>query len=161
MKPFITKILIALISILPVASVAADNDIIEGAVGFMIFGDAGWGAVSNDVSIEGCKVTYVQPIPLFGVNITAKYDFDKANYKSATTSYQNSQKLFILSGDNGLQDLSIISEDGKDNSAVLMLLGVTPGKSSTLSFPLIVTMDRFKVAFADLKTQCPGIKSKY
>ena len=66
MRTFFASLFIALISLLPAASVAAANNIIVRALGFMISGDNGWGAVFNDVSIQGCKVTYVQPIPLFG-----------------------------------------------------------------------------------------------
>lgn len=143
----------------PFSVAAPDNDVVEGALGFMLGGDGGWARVSNDYKVDGCRVTYVQG--LYGDVATVEYDFNKANYKSATTQFTDNRTIFSVSGDRGIQVMTAVTTDGKDASATLIALGLTPGASTTISFLMPVTEDRFLNALADLKNQCPGKKSKY
>lgn len=152
------KLLAVLITAFPCTVLAADNDVIEGAMGFMLGGDGGWDAVSQDYVVDGCQITYVQSY--MGMKLKVTYDFDKANYKSATTEYRDNRTWFSVSGDKGIQDLSA-TENGEDVSAMLPVLGLMPGKTNVITFAIFVTEDRFLNAFMDLQAQCPGKKSKY
>ena len=50
-----------------------NEQVVHDALGFMIGGDSGWGAVTNEYEIDGCVTTYVQP---FGdLNLIAIYDY--------------------------------------------------------------------------------------
>ena len=60
-----------------------NEDVVHDALGFMIGGDSGWGAVTNEYEIDGCAATYVQQ---FGdMNLIAIYDFNKALWNSAAS----------------------------------------------------------------------------
>lgn len=156
MKKFLLMVGLVMTSF---TATAANNEIVTGALGFMIGGDDGWAVVSDDYTVDDCKVSYVQSV--MGVNMLVEYDFNKANYASAVTRFENNLTWFSVSGDEGVQVLSAVTDDGKDRSGVLALLGLPPGASRTISFPMQVTQSRFANALADLRNQCPGKKSKY
>ena len=60
-----------------------NEEVVHDALGFMIGGDSGWGAVTNEYEIDGCVATYVQA--LGDLNLIAIYDFNKALWNSASS----------------------------------------------------------------------------
>ena len=153
------KSFLLLVAMLFPFSVSANNEV-EGALGFMLGGDGGWSAITQDYKVDGCKGYYVQKVAT--VKLTVNFDFDKANYNSVKYEYKNNRTFFNLSGDKGLQNISALDENGKDGSAIATLsFGIPTGPTKTMAFPLLVTKDRFRKALADLKRNCPGKKSKY
>ena len=54
-----------------------NENVVHDALGFMLGGDSGWGAVTNEYEINGCIITYVQPVD-FNITGIAIYDFNKA-----------------------------------------------------------------------------------
>ena len=137
-----------------------NEDVVHDALGFMIGGDSGWGAVTNEYEIDGCVATYVQP---FGdMNLIAIYDFNKALWNSAASQVgDDGREYFILNGDVGVQELYAYDSDEVDVSDSLWIYGLEAGPSTTLFFPILGDISRFENAMYDLMDECPGIKSKY
>ena len=81
-----------------------NENVVHDALGFMIGGDSGWGAVTNEYEIDGCVTTYVQP---FGdLNLIAIYDFNKALWNSASSQIgEDGREYFILNGEVGVQEV--------------------------------------------------------
>jgi hypothetical protein len=133
---------------------------VHDALGFMLGGDSGWGAVTNEYEIDGCVTTYVQP---FGnLNLIAIYDFNKALWNSAASQIgEDGREYFILNGEVGVQELYAYDADGVDATEGLWIFGLEPGPSTTIFFPILVDISRFENAMYDLMDECPGIKSKY
>ena len=136
------------------------ESVVHDALGFMLGGDSGWGAVTNEYEIDGCVTTYVQP---FGdMNLIAIYDFNKALWNSAASQVgDDGVEYFILNGEVGVQEVYAYDTDGVDVSDGLWLFGLEAGPSTTLFFPILVDISRFENAMYDLMDECPGIKSKY
>ena len=134
--------------------------VVHDALGFMIGGDSGWGAVTNEYEIDGCVATYVQP---FGdLNLIAIYDFNKALWNSAASQIgEDGREYFILNGEVGVQEIYAYDADGVDATEGLWIFGLEPGPSTTIFFPILVDISRFENAMYDLMDECPGIKSKY
>ena len=133
---------------------------VHDALGFMLGGDSGWGAVTNEYEIDDCVTTYVQP---FGdLNLIAIYDFNKALWNSAASQIgEDGREYFILNGEVGVQELYAYDADGVDATEGLWIFGLEPGPSATILFPILVDISRFENAMYDLFDECPGIKSKY
>ena len=137
-----------------------NEDVVHDALGFMIGGDSGWGAVTNEYEIDGCVTTYVQA--LGDMNLIAIYDFNKALWNSAASQVgDDGVEYFILNGEVGVQEVYAYDDDGLDVSDGLWVFGLEAGPSTTLSFPILVDISRFENAMYDLADECPGIKSKY
>ena len=137
-----------------------NEDVVHDALGFMIGGDSGWGAVTNEYEIDGCVATYVQP---FGdMNLIAIYDFNKALWNSAASQIgEDGREYFILNGEVGVQELYAYDAYSADVSDSLWVWGLEAGLSTTMIFPILVEISRFEKAMWDLMDECPGIKSKY
>ena len=137
-----------------------NEEVVHDALGFMIGGDSGWGAVTNEYEIDGCVATYVQP---FGdLNLIAIYDFNKALWNSAASQIgEDGREYFILNGEVGVQEIYAYDADGVDATEGLWIFGLEPGPSTTIFFPILVDISRFENAMYDLMDECPGIKSKY
>ena len=137
-----------------------NEQVVHDALGFMIGGDSGWGAVTNEYEIDGCVTTYVQP---FGdLNLIAIYDFNKALWNSAASQMgEDGREYFILNGEVGVQEIYAYDAGGVDASEGLWIFGLEPGPSTTIFFPILVDISRFENAMYDLMDECPGIKSKY
>ena len=56
------RLLLIAVLITSSAATAADKEVVLGALGFMMGGDNGWSAVSDNYKADGCKVTYVQSV---------------------------------------------------------------------------------------------------
>ncbi len=137
-----------------------NEDVVHDALGFMIGGDSGWGAVTNEYEIDGCVTTYVQPF--MDMNLVAIYDFNKALWNSAASQVgDDGVEYFILNGEVGVQEVYAYDANGVDVSDGLWLFGLEPGPSTTMFFPILVDISRFENAMYDLMDECPGIKSKY
>ena len=137
-----------------------NEEIVHDALGFMLGGDSGWGAVTNEYEIDGCVITYVQPF--MGLNLIAIYDFNKALWNSAASQIgEDGREYFILNGEVGVQEIYAYDADGLDQTDGLWFFGLEPGPSTTISFPILVDISRFENAMYDLMDECPGIKSKY
>ena len=137
-----------------------NEDVVHDALGFMLGGDSGWGAVTNEYEIDGCIITYVQP--LMDMTAIAIYDFNKALWNSASSQTgEDGREYFILNGEVGVQELYAYDADGLDVSDGLWVFGLEAGPSTTLFFPILVDISRFENAMYDLMDECPGIKSKY
>ena len=138
-----------------------NEEVVHDALGFMIGGDSGWGAVTNEYEIDGCIITYVQPID-FNITGIAIYDFNKALWNSASSQIgDDGREYFILNGEAGVQELYAYDADGVDLSDSLWIYGLEAGLSTTMIFPILVDISRFENAMWDLMDECPGIKSKY
>ena len=137
-----------------------NEQVVHDALGFMLGGDSGWGAVTNEYEIDDCVTTYVQP---FGdLNLIAIYDFNKALWNSAASQIgEDGREYFILNGEVGVQELYAYDADGVDATEGLWIFGLEPGPSTTIIFPILVDISRFENAMYDLMDECPGIKSKY
>ena len=137
-----------------------NEQVVHDALGFMIGGDSGWGAVTNEYEIDGCVTTYVQP---FGdLNLIAIYDFNKALWNSAASQIgEDGREYFILNGEVGVQEIYAYDADGVDASEGLWIFGLEAGPSTTIFFPILVDISRFENAMYDLMDECPGIKSNY
>ena len=137
-----------------------NEQVVHDALGFMIGGDSGWGAVTNEYEIDDCVSTYVQP---FGdLNLIAIYDFNKALWNSAASQIgEDGREYFILNGEVGVQEIYAYDADGVDATEGLWIFGLEPGPSTTIFFPILVDISRFENAMYDLMDECPGIKSKY
>ena len=137
-----------------------NEEVVHDALGFMLGGDSGWGAVTNEYEIDGCVTTYVQP---FGdMNLIAIYDFNKALWNSAASQVgDDGREYFILNGDVGVQELYAYDSDEVDVSDSLWVWGLEAGPSTSMIFPILVDISRFEKAMYDLMDECPGIKSKY
>ncbi len=137
-----------------------NEQVVHDALGFMLGGDSGWGAVTNEYEIDGCVSTYVQP---FGdLNLIAIYDFNKALWNSAASQIgEDGREYFILNGEVGVQEIYAYDADGIDATEGLWIFGLEPGPSTTIFFPILVDISRFENAMYDLMDECPGIKSKY
>ena len=137
-----------------------NEQVVHDALGFMIGGDSGWGAVTNEYEIDGCVTTYVQP---FGdLNLIAIYDFNKALWNSAASQIgEDGREYFILNGEVGVQEIYAYDSGGVDASEGLWIFGLEAGPSTTIFFPILVDISRFENAMYDLMDECPGIKSKY
>ena len=137
-----------------------NEEVVHDALGFMLGGDSGWGAVTNEYEIDGCIITYVQP--LMDMTAIAIYDFNKALWNSAASQVgDDGVEYFILNGEVGVQEVYAYDTDGVDVSDGLWLFGLEAGPSTTLFFPILVDISRFENAMYDLMDECPGIKSKY
>ena len=137
-----------------------NEEIVHDALGFMLGGDSGWGAVTNEYEIDGCVITYVQPF--MGLNLIAIYDFNKALWNSAASQIgEDGREYFILNGEVGVQEIYAYDADGLDQTDDLWLFGLEPGPSTTIFFPILVDISRFENAMYDLMDECTGIKSKY
>ena len=137
-----------------------NEDVVHDALGFMIGGDSGWGAVTNEYEIDGCVATYVQA--LGDLNLIAIYDFNKALWNSAATQIgEDGVEYFILNGEVGVQEVYAYDAYGDDITDGLWIFGIDPGPSTTMFFPILVDISRFENAMYDLMDECPGIKSKY
>ena len=137
-----------------------NEQVVHDALGFMIGGDSGWGAVTNEYEIDDCVSTYVQP---FGdLNLIAIYDFNKALWNSAASQIgEDGREYFILNGKVGVQEIYAYDADGVDATEGLWIFGLEPGPSTTIFFPILVDISRFENAMYDLFDECPGIESKY
>ena len=137
-----------------------NEEVVHDALGFMIGGDSGWGAVTNEYEIDGCVTTYVQP---FGdLNLIAIYDFNKALWNSAASQIgEDGREYFILNGEVGVQEIYAYDADGVDATEGLWIFGLEPGPRTTIFFPILVDISRFENSMYDLMDECPGIKSKY
>ena len=137
-----------------------NEEVVHDALGFMLGGDSGWGAISNEYEIDGCVTTYVQQF--VDMNLIAIYDFNKALWNSAASQVgDDGVEYFILNGEVGVQEVYAYDTDGVDVSDGLWLFGLEAGPSTTLFFPILVDISRFENAMYDLMDECPGIKSKY
>ena len=137
-----------------------NEQVVHDALGFMIGGDSGWGAVTNEYEINDCVTTYVQP--LGDLNLIAIYDFNKALWNSAASQIgEDGREYFILNGEVGVQEIYAYDADGVDATEGLWIFGLEPGPSTTIFFPILVDISRFENAMYDLMDECPGIKSKY
>ena len=137
-----------------------NEQVVHDALGFMLGGDSGWGAITNEYEIDGCIITYVQP--LMDMNVIAIYDFNKALWNSAASQIgEDGREYFILNGEVGVQELYAYDADGVDATEGLWIFGLEPGPSATILFPILVDISRFENAMYDLMDECPGIKSKY
>ena len=137
-----------------------NENVVHDALGFMIGGDGGWGAVTNEYEIDGCVATYVQA--LGDLNLIAIYDFNKALWNSASSQTgEDGREYFILNGEAGVQELYAYNADGVEVSDSLWIYGLEAGPSTTMIFPILVDISRFENAMYDLADECPGIKSKY
>ena len=137
-----------------------NEDVVHDALGFMLGGDSGWGAVTNEYEIDGCIITYVQP--LMDMTAIAIYDFNKALWNSAASQVgDDGVEYFILNGEVGVQEVYAYDADGVDVSDGLWIFGLEAGPSTTMFFPILVEISRFENAMYDLMDECPGIKSKY
>mgnify|MGYP001467183950 FL=1 len=137
-----------------------NEDVVHDALGFMLGGDSGWGAVTNEYEIDGCIITYVQP--LMDMTLIAIYDFNKALWNSASSQTgEDGREYFILNGEVGVQELYAYDADGVDVSDSLWIWGLEAGPSTSMIFPILVDISRFENAMWDLMDECPGIKSKY
>ena len=137
-----------------------NEDVVHDALGFMLGGDSGWGAVTNEYEIDGCIITYVQP--LMDMTAIAIYDFNKALWNSASSQTgEDGREYFILNGEVGVQELYAYDADGVDVSDGLWIWGLEAGPSTSMIFPILVDISRFENAMWDLMDECPGIKSKY
>ena len=137
-----------------------NEEVVHDALGFMIGGDSGWGAVTNEYEIDGCVATYVQA--LGDLNLIAIYDFNKALWNSASSQIgEDGREYFILNGEIGVQEVYAYDSYGEDATEGLWIFGIEPGPSTTMFFPILVDISRFENAMYDLMDECPGIKSKY
>ena len=137
-----------------------NEEVVHDALGFMIGGDSGWGAVTNEYEIDGCVATYVQA--LGDMNLIAIYDFNKALWNSASSQIgEDGREYFILNGEIGVQEVYAYDANGEDATEGLWIFGIDPGPSTTMFFPILVDISRFENAMYDLMDECPGIKSKY
>ena len=137
-----------------------NEEVVHDALGFMIGGDSGWGAVTNEYEIDGCVATYVQA--LGDLNLIAIYDFNKALWNSASSQIgEDGREYFILNGEIGVQEVYAYDANGEDATEGLWIFGIDPGPSTTMFFPILVDISRFENAMYDLMDECPGIKSKY
>ena len=137
-----------------------NEDVVHDALGFMLGGESGWGAVTNEYEIDGCIITYVQP--LMDMTAIAIYDFNKALWNSASSQIgEDGREYFILNGEVGVQELYAYDADGLDVSDGLWVFGLEAGPSTSMIFPILVDISRFENAMYDLMDECPGIKSKY
>ena len=137
-----------------------NEEVVHDALGFMLGGDSGWGAVTNEYEINGCIITYVQP--LMDLTAIAIYDFNKALWNSASSQIgEDGREYFILNGEVGVQELYAYDADGVDVSDSLWIWGLEAGPSTSMIFPILVDISRFENAMWDLMDECPGIKSKY
>ncbi len=137
-----------------------NEDVVHDALGFMLGGDSGWGAITNDYEINDCIITYVQP--LMDMSVIAIYDFNKALWNSAASQMgEDGREYFILNGEVGVQELYAYDADSADVSDSLWVWGLEAGPSTTMIFPILVEISRFEKAMWDLMDECPGIKSKY
>ena len=137
-----------------------NENVVHDALGFMIGGDSGWGAVTNEYEIDGCVTTYVQA--LGDMNLIAIYDFNKALWNSASSQIgEDGREYFILNGEIGVQEVYAYDAYGEDATEGLWIFGIEPGPSTTIFFPILVDISRFENAMYDLMDECPGIKSKY
>ena len=137
-----------------------NEQVVHDALGFMIGGDSGWGAVTNEYEIDGCVTTYVQP--LGDMNLIAIYDFNKALWNSASSQIgEDGREYFILNGEIGVQEVYAYDAYGEDATEGLWIFGIDPGPSTSIIFPISVDISRFENAMWDLMDECPGIKSKY
>ncbi len=137
-----------------------NEEVVHDALGFMIGGDSGWGAVTNEYEIDGCVATYVQA--LGDLNLIAIYDFNKALWNSASSQIgEDGREYFILNGEIGVQEVYAYDANGEDATEGLWIFGIDPGPSTTMFFPILVDISRFENAMWDLMDECPGIKSKY
>ena len=137
-----------------------NENVVHDALGFMIGGDGGWGAVTNEYEIDGCVATYVQA--LGDMNLIAIYDFNKALWNSASSQIgEDGREYFILNGEIGVQEVYAYDAYGEDATEGLWIFGIDPGPSTTMFFPILVDISRFENAMWDLMDECPGIKSKY
>ena len=114
---------------------------------------------SNIHDINKCVLTYHQPY--MGMQLKVKYNFDKAIWNSAEAVDHNGQLFFVLDGQNGLQNVIAVDENGSDVTASLMMFGIAGGDSSQINFPILVDVDRFQVALNDVMKKCKGVKSNY
>ncbi len=136
------------------------ENVVHDALGFMIGGDSGWAAVTNEYEIDGCVATYVQA--LGDMNLIAIYDFNKALWNSASSQIgEDGREYFILNGEIGVQEVYAYDSYGEDATEGLWIFGIEPGPSTTIFFPILVDISRFENAMYDLMDECPGIKSKY
>ncbi len=137
-----------------------NEEVVHDGLGFMLGGDSGWGAISNEYEIDGCVTTYVQPF--VDMNLIAIYDFNKALWNSAASQVaDDGREYFVLNGEVGVQEVYAYDADGVDVSDSLWVYGLEAGPSTTLFFPILVGLSRFESAMYDLMDECPGIKSKY
>ena len=137
-----------------------NENVVHDALGFMIGGDSGWAAVTNEYEIDGCVATYVQA--LGDMNLIAIYDFNKALWNSASSQIgEDGREYFILNGEIGVQEVYAYDSYGEDATEGLWIFGIEPGPSTTIFFPILVDISRFENAMYDLMDECPGIKSKY
>jgi hypothetical protein len=137
-----------------------NESVVHDALGFMLGGDSGWGAVTNEYEIDGCVTTYVQQF--LDMKLIAIYDFNKALWNSAASQVgDDGVEYFILNGEVGVQEVYAYDADGMDVSDGLWVFGLEAGPSTTMFFPILVEISRFENAMYDLMDECPGIKSKY
>ena len=137
-----------------------NQQVVHDALGFMIGGDSGWGAVTNEYEIDCCVATYVQA--LGDLNLIAIYDFNKALWNSASSQIgEDGREYFILNGEIGVQEVYAYDSYWEDATEGLWIFGIEPGPSTTIFFPILVDISRFEKAMYDLMDECPGIKSKY
>jgi hypothetical protein len=137
-----------------------NDQVVHDALGFMLGGDSGWGSVTNEYEIDGCFISYVQP--LGDSTLIAIYDFNKALWNSAATQIgEDGIEYFILNGEVGVQEVYAYDAYGDDITDGLWVFGIDPGPSTTIIFPISVDISRFENAMYDLIEECPGIKSKY
>ena len=138
-----------------------NEEVVHDALGFMLGGDSGWGAVTNEYEINGCIITYVQPVD-FNITGIAIYDFNKALWNSAASQVgEDGREYFILNGEVGVQEIYAYNADGVEVSDGLWIYGLEAGPSTSMIFPILVDISRFENAMYDLMDECPGIKSKY
>ncbi len=71
-----------------------NEDVVHDALGFMLGGDSGWGAITNEYEINDCIITYVQP--LMDMNIIAIYDFNKALWNSAASQIEKTVEIILF-----------------------------------------------------------------
>ena len=155
------KLLLATALLTASFPVLSSNDVIHDALGFMIGGDQGWSG-KNNYKVEGCTASY----ELTGLYLraTVKYDFSKANYKTARYTRQGISEWFLVQGNSGVQEVSVlpVGRNGSWNRHdVIDEFGMLPGAQNMIGLRLKTTRARFKKALTDLKKECPGIQSKY
>ena len=137
----------------------ANSKNLDNALGFMLGGDGGWSNVATFREIKKCTLEYHQQF--MGIKLIVKYDFDKAIWKSAEAVDNGGQLYFTLNGQHGLQNLKGFDENGNDVTDGLLMFGLTGGDSNQILFPILVDIERFKVALKDVVKKCKGVKSDY
>ena len=157
--------IVFLTALLSSFAISANEDVVKGAMGFILGGDSGWsGAGVRDekeyVTIEGCFVGYV--VDHNGVPLTHRLELDRVNWKSATLEDRADGTWFTVSGDEDLLDIDIDGVTAAQKSRFAYLYGIPfLGAKSELSVKLTVTEGRFENALNDLQSECPGKSSKY